>query len=325
MYDVTALGELLIDFTPHGTSNKGHLLFECNPGGAPANVLAAVAKLGKKTAFIGKVGMDAFGDLLKQSLEKKNIDVLGLKQTPEYPTTLAFIHLSPTGDRSFSFYRNPSADTMLEAAEVNTEGIKASKIFHFGSVSMTTEPTRSATLAAIKVARDAGCFLSYDPNIRPLLWHSPEEAKRVILSCMEACDVLKLSLEEMLFLSGTENLEEATLDLYNRYQIPLIFITMGKEGSFYRANGWTGKVAAFDVKTIDTTGAGDAFVGAVLYQLLEKNKDLQSFHQTELNDILLFASAASSLATTQYGAMGAMPDLDAIQECMTSIPKLKYI
>lgn len=321
MFDISAIGELLIDFTPNGLSTKQNQLFECNPGGAPANVLSAATKLGLKTAFIGKVGNDQFGNLLKRTLDNAEIDSKGLIMSEEYNTTLAFVHLKDDGDRSFSFYRNPGADMMLNENEVEYDIIKNSKIFHFGSVSMTNEPSRTATIEAVKYAKNHCKIVSYDPNLRELLWNNLEEAKHVMLSCMQYCDILKISEEELEFLTGTVNLESGSQKLYNEFGIKMIFVTLGEKGCFYKLNKLTGRGHAYHVKTIDTTGAGDSFVGAVLYQLLRNEKSLDEYSSEEISYIIDFAAATSALVTTQYGGIMAMPCIEDVYTCMQEAKK----
>lgn len=322
MYQVSAIGELLIDFTQYGISVKNNKVFECNPGGAPANVLAACSKLGLKTAFIGKVGNDEFGSFLKRTIDDLEIDSKGLILSNEFKTTLAFVHLNDEGDRAFSFYRNPGADMMLRHEEINYEIIKFSEIFHFGSVSMTSEPSRFATLQAVKFAKENCKYISYDPNLREPLWDELKNAKESILSMMNYCDILKISEEELEFITGTTDLEIGSFNLIKEFDISIIFVTRGKKGSFVRTKHFLDYQQAYNVKTIDTTGAGDAFVGAAIYQIYLKDKHINDFLNDETKYILDFASAASSLATTNYGAIMSMPDINQIHECMKNIEKI---
>ena len=231
IYDVTALGELLIDFTENGTSAQGNPLLEANPGGAPCNVLAMLEKLGKKTAFIGKVGKDMFGEQLKTAVEEVGIDTRNLVMDEEVHTTLAFVHTYPDGDRDFSFYRNPGADMMLKKEEVDEDLIRGAKIFHFGTLSSTHEGVREATRYAIDVAKEAGCIVSFDPNLRPPLWKSLDEAKAEIEYGLSKCDILKISDNEVEFLFGTTDYDEGARLIREKYQIPLVLITLGKDGS----------------------------------------------------------------------------------------------
>ena len=323
MFEIVTIGELLIDFTPYGSSSKGNQIFECNPGGAPGNVLAAAAKLGLKTSFIGKVGQDQFGKLLKETLESICIDTSGLIMTKEYNTTLALIHLTADGDRSFSFYRKPGADMMITKDEVNYDLIKMSKIFHFGSISMTTEPSREATLEAVKCAKESKKLISYDPNLRIDLWDSLVEAKRVMISMMKYADILKISYEELEFLTGYRDLEEGSLQIYNEYGVKLILITLGREGFFFRSNCLKGRGYAYNVKTIDTTAAGDSFLGAVMYELLKRGKNIVDYSEGEFGEIFDFAGALSSLVTTKFGGIHSMPSIEEVYRCMKEMPKLR--
>ena len=225
LYDITALGELLIDFAMNGQSEQGNNLFEACPGGAPCNVLAMLNKLGRKTAFIGKVGTDQFGRLLKDTISEAGIHAEGLCMDEEIPTTLAFVHTFPDGDREFSFYRKPGADMMLDEKDVNEEIIRSSMAFHFGTLSMTGEPARAATKKALETAKEAGCLITFDPNLRPPLWKSLDEAKEQMEYGFGYCDVLKISDNEIQFVSGKEDYDEGIRYLQEKYHIPLIFLT----------------------------------------------------------------------------------------------------
>jgi fructokinase len=315
VYDVVAIGELLIDFTPSMTDKNGILLFARNPGGAPANVLAMNSRLGGNTAFIGKVGQDEFGRYLKKTLEDCGVDTKGLILATEANTTLAFVHLNKAGDRSFSFYRNNSADIMLRITDINTQLIANCNIFHFGSVSLTDEPSRSATLSAVRLAKEQGKIISFDPNYRELLWESEEHARMQIIIALGLADIVKVSDDEMSFLTGHRNLMEGAKSISD-LGAALVLITSGSEGAFYFTNKHHGTVPAYKVRTIDTTGAGDAFFGSVLYRLYNKNiYEIGNMNQEELDDIVLFANAAGSLATTRIGAIHSMPALKEIKEC----------
>lgn len=320
MLDVVALGELLIDFTPIGLSDTGCPIFEANPGGAPANVLAAVSKLGGKAAFIGKVGRDQFGHFLESVLKSHDINTEGLLFSDSVHTTLAFVHLDERGERDFSFYRNPGADIMLEKSEIKPGLISDTKIFHFGSLSMTREPSRSATLEALKIARKHKKIVSYDPNYRPLLWENESEAKEGMSLGLKFADVLKLSEEEMQFLTGEKDLKVASQVLFDM-GIKLVLITRGEKGCFYRCAAGTGTVKAYDVKVVDTTAAGDAFMGAFLYKLSKRKSLLDNLETKELEEMLDFAGAAGGLCVTKRGGIPAMPSLEEIKNCMGKCPK----
>lgn len=322
MFDVTAIGELLIDFTPAGTNASGELLFARKPGGAPANVLAANSRLGGKTAFIGKVGDDSFGYFLRKTLEDLHINTTGLAIEPDIPTTLAFVQLDERGDRSFSFYRKPGADLMLQTSDVKEELATGCCILHFGSVSLTGEPSRSTTFAAVKAAKDAGRMISYDPNYRPLLWDSAEAAKEQMKAGLALADIVKVSEEEMTLLTGETDLNKGSRALA-RYGAALVLISLGLKGAFYRSGGLCGLLPTYDVKTIDTNGAGDAFLGAIHYRLRGKMlEEIQKFTEAELKDVISFANAVGSLTTTKSGAIPAMPTLDEIELCRRSVPLL---
>lgn len=306
-YDVTALGELLIDFTENGVSGQGNPLFEANPGGAPCNVLAMLTKLGHKTAFIGKVGDDFFGKQLKEAIEEVGIDSTGLCMDKEIHTTLAMVHTYPDGDRDFSFYRNPGADMMLKESEVKEELIKESKLFHFGTLSMTHEDVRKATKKAIQIAEDAGNIISFDPNLREPLWNSLDEAKEQILYGLSHCHILKISDNEIQWLTGQEDYTDGVKWILERYQILLILVSMGKEGSRAYYGGEMVEVKPFIQKnTIETTGAGDTFCGCVLHYICEHG--LENLTEENLFEMLQFANAAASIITTRKGALRVMPE-----------------
>ena len=272
--DVTALGELLIDFTENGVSSQGNALLEANPGGAPCNVLAMLGKLGKKTAFIGKVGNDQFGNMLRNTIESVGIDAEGLVIDDKVHTTLAFVHTYPDGDRDFSFYRNPGADMMLRKEEVSLDKICASKIFHFGTLSFTHAGIRAASQYAIQCAKEAGALISFDPNLREPLWENLEDARKAIEYGMECCDILKISDNELTFMTGEKDYDKGAVLLQQKYQIPLVCVTLGKDGSRAYYKGLTIKAEPFLQKnTIETTGAGDTFTGCMLNTVLDKGLD----------------------------------------------------
>ncbi len=306
-YHVTALGELLIDFTENGLSNQGNFLMEANPGGAPCNVLAMLAKLGKKTAFIGKVGNDFLGRHLKKVVEDVGIDTRNLLLDEEVHTTLAFVHTYADGDRDFSFYRNPGADMNLRPEEIDEELIAQSEVFHFGSLSLTHSGVREATKKALQVAKDNGCLITYDPNLRPPLWRSMEEAKEQIAFGMQWCDVMKISDNEIQWFTGKEDFDESIQVLQDTYHIPLILLSMGKDGSRAYYKGMKVEAKPFLQKnTIETTGAGDTFCACVINYVLEHG--LQNLTEENLREMLTFANAAASLITTRKGALRVMPE-----------------
>ncbi len=310
-YDVTSLGELLIDFTENGKSKQGNYMFEANPGGAPCNVLAMLAKLGYKTSFIGKVGDDFFGNQLKTSLDELNIDARYLFRDKKIHTTLALVHTDSDGDRDFSFYRNPGADMMLKEEEVPEERICDSRIFHYGSLSMTDEGVRDATKKAIQTAEESQAILSFDPNLRPPLWETLDDAKEQIFYGLGHCQILKISDNEIRWLTGEEDFTAGVRWIRERFDIRLILVSMGKEGSRAYYGGRMVEVPSFLQKnTIETTGAGDTFGGCILAYVLEHGLD--SLTEKNLRDMLTFANAAASLITTKKGALRVMPSKQEI-------------
>lgn len=315
IYDVTALGELLIDFTENGTSAQGNPLLEANPGGAPCNVLAMLEKLGKKTAFIGKVGKDMFGEQLKRAVEEVGIDTRNLVIDEEVHTTLAFVHTYPDGDRDFSFYRNPGADMMLTKEEIQEDLIRNSKVFHFGTLSSTHEGVREATRYAIDVAKEAGCLVSFDPNLRPPLWKTLEDARKEIEYGLSKTDILKISDNEVEFLCGTSDYDEGAKMLIEKYNIPFVCVTLGKDGSRAYYKGMRVEVPGFVQKnTIETTGAGDTFCGCMLHYIIQHG--LEDLTEENLRELLTFANAAASVITTRKGALAVMPSKEEVEELL---------
>lgn len=316
-YDVTALGELLIDFTENGMSAQGNPIMEANPGGAPCNVLAMLEKLGKKTAFIGKVGKDMFGEQLKTAVEEVGIDTRNLIMDDEVHTTLAFVHTYPDGDRDFSFYRNPGADMMLTKEEIQEDLIRDSRIFHFGTLSSTHEGVREATRHAIEVAKEARCIVSFDPNLRPPLWKSLDDARKEIEYGLTKCDILKISDNEVEFLFGTTDYDKGAAIIREKYNIPLVLITMGKEGSRAYYKDLRVESAPFlQENTIETTGAGDTFCASSLNYVLEHGLD--NLTEENLYELLTFANAAASLITTRKGALRVMSTREEVEEFKAS-------
>jgi len=309
MYDVVALGELLIDFTPQGESDAGMRLFEQNPGGAPANVLCALSNLGASTAFIGKVGKDMHGDFLRDTLTGKKVDVSGLVQTPDVFTTLAFVALSDAGERSFSFARKPGADTCLTQRELREDIIRSTRVFHFGSLSLTDDPSRSATLAAIDMAKEAGAIISYDPNYRAPLWRSRDEAIAQMRSVLDKVDVIKISDEESELLAEKSTPEEAAKALLDK-GIACAVVTLGKEGALVTTRSASVRVPAPDGKVVDTTGAGDSFWGGFLYKLVSSGTHPKELQKEQQRDFALFANSVATLCIQKRGAIPAMPTME---------------
>ena len=315
-YDVVALGELLIDLTQNEKSIQGNPMLEANPGGAPCNVLALLQKLGNSTAFIGKVGCDGFGAQLEETLKETGISTAGLRWDEYVHTTLAVVHTLPGGDRDFSFYRNPGADMRLTAKELDGEMIRNCKLFHFGTLSMTDEPVRSATYKAISIAEEAGALRSFDPNLRAPLWSSVDAAKDQVLYGMAHCDILKISDNEIQWLTEEENFDDGIRWIKERFpQIQLILLSMGKDGSRAYSGSIYAEVPALTfVNTIETTGAGDTFFGGVLYHVLQWG--LRDYTEKELKQMLSFANAAAAIITTKKGALRVMPGKQEILDLM---------
>ncbi len=307
MYDVIALGELLIDFTSSAPSGQGNPQFEANPGGAPCNVLAMLARLGRRAAFVGKVGDDLFGRMLKGSIAETGIDAGALVLDPAAHTTLAFVQNAPDGDRAFSFYRDPGADELLTPEELPESALRSAGVFHFGSLSLTREPSRAATRRAVALAAEGGAVVSFDPNLRPSLWKNLDAAREEMLWGCSVCQVLKVAEEELSFLTTEEDLEAGAAKLRRDFpNIRLLLVTKGKEGStaFWREHQVSRP--GFPVEAIDTTGAGDTFCGCCLHHILEWG--LENLDEERLGEMLSFANAAAGLVTTRKGALRSMPE-----------------
>lgn len=317
-FDVAALGEFLIDFTQHGLSNQGNPLFEANPGGAPCNVLAMLQKLGHKTAFIGKVGMDSFGLQLRNTAEEAGIDTDNLFTDPSVHTTLAIVHTFENGDRDFSFYREPGADMMLREDELPPGLLENCKIFHFGTLSMTHEGVRAATKSAVRTAKNAGALISFDPNLRPPLWASMEEARKQMEWGFGECDILKISDNEVEFFTGETDYPAGARKLLAQFpNIRMLNVTCGPNGSYSFSCGAETFAPAFKLGgTIETTGAGDTFCACVLHNVLENG--LERRNAESLKEMLRFSNAAAYLVTTKKGAIRAMPDPQAVELILKS-------
>ncbi len=319
-FDVIGLGEILIDFTPAGKSELGFPVFECNPGGAPPNVLTSINRLGGKSAFIGKVGQDDLGKLLIKTLENDNIDTTCLYTDTEVGTTLAFVTLDDTGNRSFSFFRNPGADLMLTSSEINEDIIKKSNIFHYGSLSCTAEPCKAATIKALEIAQKNNLIISYDPNLRLSLWKSESDAKKVILELMEYADIVKISEEEFEFLTGEKDFYTHAKAFKEKYNITLLFVTLGPKGAYYSLGDYSDTLETYDVKVVDTTGSGDSFMGACLFKLSTINKKLTDISNDEMKSIIDFANASGSMAATKKGGIPSIPTNDEVIYCQKNVP-----
>ena len=317
-YDVIALGELLIDFTDNGLSSQGNPLLEANPGGAPCNVLSMLAKLSKKTAFIGKVGKDMFGKQLRETIQDVGIDDSYLFEDPEVHTTLAFVKTYENGDRDFSFYRDPGADMMLKEDELPLEALKNTKVFHFGTLSMTHEEIRKATRKAVETAKDAGAVISFDPNLRPPLWNDLEEAKAQIDWGLKNSDIVKIADNEMRFMCDEEDLEKCAKLLKAKYpNIKVLNATYGAEGSCSYCKNMRVSVPAFKLGgTIETTGAGDTFCASAINYIIDHPID--DLNEEGLRDMLRFANAAAYIVTTKKGAIRSMPDPEEVTEILNN-------
>ncbi|MFC4766759.1 PfkB family carbohydrate kinase [Effusibacillus consociatus] len=316
---IVCLGEALIDMIAmeSGKSLEETERFEVRPGGAPANVAVAVARLGGRSAFIGKVGQDSFGRKLQSVMAGYGVNIGGMVETDTAKTALAFVSLRKDGEREFSFYRDPGADMLLQPDEVNEQLLEEAAVFHFGSISLASEPSRSATIHALEAAKKSNALICYDPNWRPSLWPGQEEAKKRILSVVQSVDLLKVNREELLFLTGREGLSEA-VELFHEMGVPMVLVTLDRKGCFYSySNGkirYSGQVEGIPVEAVDTTGAGDTFVGAFLTRWTEQNLNLAHIEQEEIEETIRFSVQASSITVTRRGAMAAMPDRREVEE-----------
>jgi fructokinase len=317
MADIVSLGELLIDFVP--TISNVSLIeapaFKKAPGGAPANVAAGLAKLGISCAFLGKVGDDPFGEFLEKTLSDLGVNTQGLVFSHEARTALAFVSLKADGEREFMFYRHPSADMLYSPDEVDYDLIKNAKIFHFGSISLISEPSRSATLAALEAASDNHVLVSYDPNLRLALWPDSSAAKEGMLSVWEKVDLIKVSEEELIFLTGLDDIDQAVHTLWHE-NLKLMVVTLGKEGCRYYTPGFKGVVEGIKAKAIDTTGAGDGFVAGLLMGLSNHPESL--VNETLMRNVCLYANAVGALTTTQLGAIPALPTAQEVSAFLNS-------
>ncbi|CAL9121285.1 probable fructokinase-1 [Musa acuminata AAA Group] len=313
---IASFGEMLIDFVPtvSGVSLAEAPGFIKAPGGAPANVAIAVARLGGRAAFVGKLGDDEFGRMLAGILRDNGVDDGGVLFDTGARTALAFVTLRADGEREFMFYRNPSADMLLTEAELNLDVIKGAAVFHYGSISLITEPCRSAHLKAMEVARQAGALLSYDPNLRLPLWPSPESAREQIMSIWDQADIIKVSDVELEFLTGQESVEDDVVLTLWRPEFKLLLVTLGEKGCKYYTKDFRGSLDGFAVNTVDTTGAGDAFVGAMLRKIVDDQTVLQE--EEKLREVLRFANACGAITTTKKGAIPALPNEAAAVELL---------
>ncbi len=316
---ITSLGELLIDYTDAGTSPTGMKLFEQNPGGAVANLAVAVRRLGYPSAFIGKVGKDMQGDFLIKALAEKGVDITGIVSDEKVFTTLAFVALSPEGERTFSFCRKPGADTTLQLFEVNENTIKNSRVFAIGSLSLTAEPARSTTRHAINIARGNGVIVAYDPNYRASLWPSEEIAVEQMRSLFPLVDVMKLSDEEIQLLCETDSVEEAAQKLLAE-GIRIVCITLGKKGAYVATKDGGIYANGIDLPAVDTTGAGDAFWGGFLYSLVKKGLNIDAIAVEDVAQFAYFGNAVATLCVQKRGGIPAMPTLDEVENLLDQYP-----
>lgn len=309
-YHLVALGELLIDLTPYGGEGE---VYQANAGGAPANVLTVLAKFKKNVAMIARVGNDHFGDILVDTLQREGICTDYISVDYDIPTTLAVVSLSGNGDRSFSFYRSPGADCMLSKIHLDPTLLERCSWFHFGSLSLTNESCKEATLFALNTAKAAGAAISFDPNLRPALWRDLEDARKAVLDCLGICDIVKMSQEEAIFFSGKSNLDDAARYIREQYDLSALFVTLGSQGAIYAGRNAYGQVPTIQVEVVDTTGAGDAFMGMVLTQILDQGLSLDNLSDENLRKITRRANVCGSLATRRRGGIPSIPSMDEVQ------------
>ena len=319
MIDVLALGELLIDFTCTQVDTEGYPTMQAHPGGAPANFLAALSAFGCKTAMLGKVGTDAFGAMLTATLQQRGIGIQGLIHDDRVFTTLAFVTLDATGNRSFSFARKPGADTCIRFEELDLSLIDRCRVFHFGTLSLTDEPARSATCQAVDYARNAGKLITFDPNLRKPLWADLSQAKKQMLWGLSRADVVKISDEEVEFLFGLNPADGAQYIL-DHFGVQLVFVTCGPQGCYFQnslCSGWIPSLSG--IRVVDTTGAGDIFGGSAVYGILRENTAPDQLTQVQLQNIVRFACAAAGLSTTKPGGISSVPAFSDVLEAMKTI------
>ena len=314
--DVVAIGELLIDFTFKSADAEGYPTMEAHPGGAPANFLAALNQYGYKTAMLGKVGNDTFGKLLLGTLEKAGIETKGMIVSDDVFTTLAFVTLDESGDREFSFARKPGADTQIAFEEIDLSLVDEAKVLHFGTLSLTDEPARTATYRLVEYAKNHGKLVTYDPNLRKPLWKNLEEAKEQLLWGLQYADVVKISDEEVEFLFGLDPKAGAE-HILQRYGVKLVFVTCGADGCVFQNKTCSGHVPGLSgISVVDTTGAGDIFGGSAVSQLLKYEKAPEVLNEDELRQIVRFACTAAGLSTTKPGGISSVPALEQVLERM---------
>ena len=316
MIDVIALGELLIDFATQSTDSDGYPTMAAHPGGAPANFLAALTKFGAKTALMGKVGTDTFGKLLLSTLQNAGIDTRGMIETNDVFTTLAFVTFDEHGDREFAFARKPGADTCIRFEELDLSLIDESKVFHFGTLSLTDEPARTATYRAVAYAREHGKLITFDPNLRKPLWKDLDTCKEQMLWGIDQADVMKISDEEVEFLFGL-GVEEGARYILDNFGVKLVFVTCGAEGCYFSNGTACGKVPSLSgIQVKDTTGAGDIFGGSAVWKLLQTGKAPEALNEAELRDVVTFACTSAGLSTTRAGGISSVPEYEEVLRAM---------
>ena len=309
MYDVVALGELLIDFTTIRADSDGYPTMAAHPGGAPANFLAAIAKFGGKAAMLGKVGTDTFGKLLTSTLREVGIETKGIVASDEFFTTLAFVTLDANGDREFAFARKPGADTQLRFDELELSLLDETCVFHFGTLSLTGEPSRTTTYRAVEYAREHGKLITFDPNLRKPLWRELDEAKQQMLWGLAHADVVKISDEEVEFLFGL-GVQEGAQYILEHFPVKLVFVTCGPDGCWFQNKNASGHLDSLrNIKVVDTTGAGDIFSGSAVWKLLQTGKAPEALDEAALREIVSFACTAAGLSTTKPGGISSVPDM----------------
>ncbi|MBT2719514.1 carbohydrate kinase [Bacillus sp. ISL-46] len=323
MFEIVSLGELLIDLIPHNDYTPDNPSYEAKVGGAPINVLSGLAKWGHSTAYISKVGNDAFGTYLKKSVQSEGINVDYVLMEEAAPTTVAIVSLDENRNRTFDFIRNPGADQLLTNDEIEYHLIREAKIFHFGSLSLTHHPSRESTLEALKYAEKENKIISFDPNYRPLLWENQEDAKRMMIDGLKWADIVKISDEEVQFIMNEADPLKASQLLAENYHIPLLFMTKGKEGAMVICNGHLLEEKGIEVQPVDTTGAGDAFMASVLHQFLVKSKPIQELTKTDLSDMLQFANGVAAQTTTVKGGFSVVPALDHLETITGGVPHVR--
>ncbi len=309
MYDVVALGELLIDFTTIRADSDGYPTMAAHPGGAPANFLAAIAKFGGKAAMLGKVGTDTFGKLLTSTLREVGIETKGIVASDDFFTTLAFVTLDANGDREFAFARKPGADTQLRFDELELSLLDETRVFHFGTLSLTGEPSRTTTYRAVEYAREHGKLITFDPNLRKPLWRELDEAKQQMLWGLAHADVVKISDEEVEFLFGL-GVQEGAQYILEHFPVKLVFVTCGPDGCWFQNKNASGHVDSLrNIQVVDTTGAGDIFGGSAVWKLLQTGKAPEALGEAALREIVSFACTAAGLSTTKPGGISSVPDM----------------